>query len=79
MHSFSHDHIVRTVAISPKSSKILTGGQEKKVRIFDLARPDANPDFLIDNDTLSHDVVVKSVVWVGDHTGATAGDDGKIK
>lgn len=49
------------------------------MRIFDLARPDANPDFLIDNDTLSHDGVVKSVVWVGDHTGATAGDDGKIK
>lgn len=79
LHSFPHNHIVRTVVISPTSSQILTGGQEKKVRIFDLARPDADPDFLVDNNSLSHDGVVKSVVWVGEHTGVTAGEDGKIK
>lgn len=79
LHSFPHNHIVRTVAISPTSSQILTGGQEKKVRIFDLGRPDADPEFLVDNNSLSHDGVVKSVVWVGDHTGVTAGEDGKIK
>jgi serine-threonine kinase receptor-associated protein len=79
LHSFPHNHIVRTVAISPTSSRILTGGQEKKVRIFDLGRPDADPEFLVDNNSLSHDGVVKSVIWVGDHTGVTAGEDGKIK
>lgn len=79
LHSFPHNHIVRTVAISPSSSHILTGGQEKKVRIFDLHRPDADPKFLTDNGPLSHDGVVKSVVWVGEHTGVTAGEDGKIK
>lgn len=79
LHSFPHNHIVRTVAISPTSSRILTGGQEKKVRIFDLARPDADPEFLVDTNSLSHEGVIKSVVWVGEHTGVTAGEDGKIK
>jgi len=57
----------------------LTGGQEKKVRIFDLNRPDAEPDYLVDTTSLSHEGTIKSVVWVGDHTGVTAGDDKKIK
>ncbi|TFL06910.1 WD40 repeat-like protein [Pterulicium gracile] len=80
LHSFPHNHIVRSVALSPISSHLLTGGQEKKVRIFDLSRPDAEPDFLVDDPSgLSHDGVVKSVVWVGDHTGVTAGEDGLVK
>jgi len=79
IHSFPHNHIVRSVALSPTSSHLLTGGQEKKVRIFDLGRPDAEPDFLCDSGILSHDGMVKSVVWIGDHTGVTGGEDGKIK
>ena len=80
IHSFPHNHIVRTVALSPTASHLLTGGQEKKVRIFDLGRPDAEPDFLFDsNNTVSHEGTVKSVVWAGEHTGITAGEDGKIK
>ncbi|KAG6813354.1 hypothetical protein H0H92_011902 [Tricholoma furcatifolium] len=79
IHSFPHNHIVRTVALSRTCSHLLTGGQEKKVRIFDLGRPDAEPDFLCDVGGLSHDGMVKSVVWIGDHTGVTAGEDGKIK
>jgi serine-threonine kinase receptor-associated protein len=79
LHSFPHNHIVRSVALSPQVSHILTGGQEKKVRIFDLSRPDAEPDSLCDSGVLSHDGTIKSVVWVGDHTGVTAGEDGIIK
>ena len=79
LHSFPHNHIVRTVAISPTSSHLLTGGQEKKVRIFDLSRPDSEPDFLGDTGANSHDGMVKSVVWVGDHTGVSAGEDGFVK
>ncbi|KAH7930842.1 WD40 repeat-like protein [Leucogyrophana mollusca] len=79
LHSFPHNHIVRTVAISPTSSHLLTGGQEKKVRIFDLARPDAEADFLGEPGAPSHEGTVKSVVWVGDHTGVSAGEDGIIK
>jgi serine-threonine kinase receptor-associated protein len=80
LHSFPHNHIVRSVALSPTSSHLLTGGQEKKVRIFDLSRPDAEPDFLVDDSSgFTHDGVVKSVVWVGDHTGVTASEDGLVK
>ncbi|KAF8803540.1 serine/threonine kinase receptor associated protein [Phlegmacium glaucopus] len=79
LHSFPHNHIVRSVALSPQVSHLLTGGQEKKVRIFDLNRPDAEPDFLYDSGLLSHDGTIKSVVWVGEHTGVTAGEDGIIK
>lgn len=80
LHSFPHNHIVRSVAISPSASHLLTGGQEKKARIFDLGRPDAEPDVLVsDGSGTSHDGTVKSVVWVGDHTGVTAGEDGLIK
>ncbi|KAK0199207.1 WD40-repeat-containing domain protein, partial [Desarmillaria ectypa] len=69
LHSFPHNHIVRSVALSPTSSHLLTGGQEKKVRMFDLGRPDADPDY----------PRRACVVWVGDHTGVTAGEDGLIK
>lgn len=79
LHSFPHNHIVRSVAISPTSTHLLTGGQEKKVRMFDLGRPDADPDYLSESGALSHDGTVKSVVWVGDHTGVTAGEDGLVK
>jgi len=79
LHSFPHNHIVRSVALSPSSSHLLTGGQEKKVRIFDLDRPDAEPDSLVETGETSHQGTVKSVLWVGDHTGVTAGEDGLVK
>ena len=80
LHSFPHNHIVRTVALSPSGSHLLTGGQEKKVRIFDLSRPDAEPEVLLNGGAATtHDGTVKSVVWVGDNTGVSAGEDGKIK
>jgi len=79
LHSFPHNHIVRSVAISPATSHLLSGGQEKKVRIFDLGRPDAEPDILSEGGGLSHDGTIKSVVWLGDNTGVSAGEDRLIK
>lgn len=46
--------------------------------MFDLGRPDAEPDILGEG-PVSHDGTIKSVVWVGDHTGVTAGEDGVVK
>ncbi|KAF8352371.1 serine/threonine kinase receptor associated protein [Amanita rubescens] len=79
LHSFPHNHIVRTVSISPDSKRLLTGGQEKKVRIFDLNKPEAEPDFLFDNDLQTHEGVIKSVVCIDEQFGVSAGEDGKIK
>jgi len=80
LHSFPHNHIVRTVAVSPSCTHILTGGQEKLVRMFDLRRPEAAADeFVESGSSKTHEGTVKSVVWVGEYTGVTAGEDGKIK
>jgi serine-threonine kinase receptor-associated protein len=59
---------------------MLTGGQEKKVRLFDLNRPDAEPSFIGgSNGETAHDGVIKSVLWVGDWGGVSGGNDGLIK
>ncbi|KAI0303405.1 WD40 repeat-like protein [Multifurca ochricompacta] len=79
LHSFSHNHIVRSVAISPELQFLLTGGQEKKVRIFDLGKPNAEPVVLHEGDELSHNGMIKSVVWFDENTGVSAGEDKIIK
>lgn len=43
LYSFQHKHIVRSAQFSMDSHYILTGGMEKKLRIFNLSRPDAEP------------------------------------
>jgi serine-threonine kinase receptor-associated protein len=42
-HSFAHGHIVRTVSFAHYGNRMVTGGAEKVLRLFDLARPDAEP------------------------------------
>jgi len=81
LHSFPHNHIVRTVALSPTASHLLTAGNEKKVRLFDLTRPDVEPSFLKrTNSADSHDAVIKSVIWDGDRAiGVSAGDDKTVR
>jgi len=53
--------------------------KRKKARIFDINRPDAPPDFLEDTSGLAHEGTVKSVIWVAENLGVTAGEDGNIK
>lgn len=44
LHNFSHPHVVKVVRIGgDDSSKLLTGGYEKKLRIYDLNQPDSEP------------------------------------
>ena len=40
---FAHKHIVRTCAFSSDSRRLMTGGQEKLVRLYDLMAPDTEP------------------------------------
>ncbi|KAH9818684.1 WD40-repeat-containing domain protein [Melampsora americana] len=66
LHTFQHDHIVRAVDITPNGSHIFTGGMEKKLRRFDLNRPDVFPDLFYTPNatgTTSHDGMIKSVIW----------------
>lgn len=80
LHSFPHDHIVRTVDISPSSAQIVTGDQTKKIRIFDLSRPDADPRYLVaKNMETAHEKFVKSVVWLPDGRQiVSGGEDGVV-
>lgn len=44
LHSFQHNHIVKSVDFSKNSSLMVTGSNEKLVRIFDLNKPEASPE-----------------------------------
>lgn len=48
VHQFQHKHIVRTVSFQhgQTATRIVTGGPERLLRIFDLSRPDAEPTVL---------------------------------
>ncbi|WVN88960.1 uncharacterized protein L203_104175 [Cryptococcus depauperatus CBS 7841] len=84
LHTFSHSHIVRTVALNPQVTPqyLLTGGHEKKIRLFDLNRPDASPLILGKPEGPSCDGIIRSLVWdeSGSGTvGVSASEDGKVR
>jgi len=70
MHSFQHNHIVRSVDFAPDGNKLLTGGQEKKIRLFDLENRNSEPLTLT-----GHDGTVKRCLFVDQNTIMTIGDD----
>jgi len=70
MHSFQHNHIVRSVDFSLDGSKLMTGGQEKKVRIFDLENANAEPQVFE-----GHMGTVRRCIWIDQHTFITIADD----
>lgn len=46
LHSFAHPHIVKSVAFSPDGTRLLTGCNDKKLRLFDTAAKDAGEQCL---------------------------------
>ncbi|CAO3695649.1 unnamed protein product [Rhizopus stolonifer] len=75
VHSFNHKHIVRATAFNRDDTKIVTGGNEGLVRLYDLYRPDAHPLELG-----GHEGTVKAVVWNEEqHAVLSAGDDGTVR
>jgi len=44
LHSFPHKHIVKCVEFSDDGSQLLTGSNEKLLRIYDLNKPDAGQE-----------------------------------
>lgn len=75
LHSFPHNHIVRSVDISRDGNRIVTGGHEKILRIFDLTNPTAAPTELH-----GHTGTIKSVVWDKQRNVlVSAGDDKRIR
>lgn len=75
LHTFLHQHIVRAADFNSDSTRIMTGGKENKLRIFDLYRPDAPAMELI-----GHDDMIKAVVWDEKHHAVlSAGDDATVR
>ncbi|KEP54234.1 Serine/Threonine kinase receptor-associated protein [Rhizoctonia solani 123E] len=81
--SLPHEHIVCTVAFGPGGTRGLTGGQEKKIRLWDLARAgqqQGDPSFLkAPGLAAAHEGTIKSVLWGNEHLGVSAGDDAVVR
>ncbi|KAI9311638.1 WD40-repeat-containing domain protein [Dichotomocladium elegans] len=58
LFSFQHKHIVRSVNFCPEGTRIITGGQEKILRIYDLYRPDT-PMY----ESQDHVGTVRATLW----------------
>jgi serine-threonine kinase receptor-associated protein len=67
-----HNHIVRTVDLNAAATHVLSGGHEKRLRIWDLSKVDADGkgndwdalEFkLPDGAPRAHDGTIKSAVW----------------
>lgn len=43
LHSFKHKHIVKSVSFDQDSNYLITGSNEKLIRVFDLSQPNASP------------------------------------
>lgn len=63
LHSFQHNHIVKSVNFSKDSALLVTGSNEKLVRIFDLNKPDASPEVFS-----GHTAGIKHAVFFRDDT-----------
>jgi len=77
-----HDHIVRACAWSDDGSRLATGCQDKKVRVFNLQNiGDTTSLFTLDPYiTLpGHKATIKKILWLDDNTLLTASDDKTIK
>lgn len=44
LHSFKHKHIVKSVAFEENSGHLITGGNEKLIRVYDLSQPNSDPE-----------------------------------
>jgi len=61
VHSFTHPRIIKSVNFSADSKKVLTAGQDKILRIFDIEKPEAEPIQL-----KGHTESVKNALWTKD-------------
>jgi serine-threonine kinase receptor-associated protein len=64
LHEFAHRHVVRSVDFSSNTEKIATGCQDGSLKLFDTARPEANP-FEIKSEGKGMDSAITKVLWCG--------------
>lgn len=72
IHSFPHKHIVKCVEFTHDSNQLLTGSNEKLLRIYDLNQPDAEPGVLS-----GHSGSLRGCLWLPDGRKAVSASDDK--
>jgi len=82
--TLSHNHIVKSVDISPSGSHVVTGGQEKKLRMYNVERAEADPSFFVSGQHdasrsgTAHDGTIKAVVWDDERSLVVSAAEDKI-
>jgi len=61
LHTWTQSKIVKSVHFSPDDNKIVTGGQDRIIRIFDLNKADNNSNSILEFPALPQSI--KQVVW----------------
>ncbi|KFM64458.1 Serine-threonine kinase receptor-associated protein, partial [Stegodyphus mimosarum] len=75
LHTFPHPHIVKSVNFNSDDSKLLTASNDKKVRIFDLHRPEESGVCLS-----GHTSAVKKALFLQDEKRiVSAADDKSVR
>ncbi|XP_029453221.1 serine-threonine kinase receptor-associated protein [Rhinatrema bivittatum] len=59
--SLAHRHIVKSVDFTQDDNYLLTGGQDKLLRIYDLSKPEAEPQ-----EIGGHTAAIKKALWYND-------------
>jgi serine-threonine kinase receptor-associated protein len=63
VHTFPHKHIVKTAEFSKDCKTLYTGGQEKKLRMYDLNKPEAGPQI---TEALGQGTTISRIVCLPD-------------
>ncbi|XP_028810725.1 serine-threonine kinase receptor-associated protein isoform X1 [Denticeps clupeoides] len=73
--TLAHKHIVKSVTFTQDSNCLLTGGNDKVLRIYDLSKPEAEPQ-----EIAGHTSAIKKALWCNnDQQILSAADDKTIR
>ncbi|NP_001090526.1 serine/threonine kinase receptor associated protein S homeolog [Xenopus laevis] len=73
--SLTHKHIVKSVDFTEDNNNLLTGGQDKVLRIYDLNKPEAEPW-----EISGHTSAIKKALWYNnDNQILSAADDKTVR
>lgn len=73
LHTYKHEHIVKTVDFSPDSTQLATGGQEGILRIYSLLILDGAPV------CIPQPYPISKILWLNRTRVAVAASDGVIR